>query len=66
MTEKIGMYVEGIAIESTNASVDFRGILGVGVTYSLSQNMVLDLGCNLGLAGEVDDVNVFTGITWRF
>ncbi len=66
VTEAAAMYVEGIAIESTNSSVDFRGILGVGATYSLSENVVLDIGCNLGLAGEVDDVNVFTGITWRF
>lgn len=66
MTEKIGTYIEGIAIESTDSSVAFRGILGLGVTYALTNDVVFDVGVNLGLAGDVDDVNVFTGITVRF
>ena len=38
----------------------------MGATYALTDNLVFDVGVNLGLAGEVDDVNLFTGVTLRF
>jgi len=66
LTEELGAYVEGVAIESTSSDVEFRGILGVGATYGVNENTVLDAGVNIGLAGDADDVNLFTGITVRF
>ncbi|MEO1129324.1 MAG: transporter [Planctomycetota bacterium] len=66
VTNDVGLYVEGIGIVSTDADVDFRGILGAGATYGVSENMVLDVGVNIGLTGETDDFNIFTGITVRF
>jgi hypothetical protein len=66
VTERIGVYCEGISIGSTDHDVDFRGILGVGGTYTIDGNLQLDAGVNIGLAGKVDDVNVFAGITVRF
>lgn len=66
ITDKIGAYVEGVGIASTDADVDYRGLLGVGGTYSITPNVVLDAGVNVGLTGDVDDVKIFTGITWRF
>ena len=66
LTDRLGAYVEGIAISSTDSDVDFQGILGLGITYGISENMVLDAGVNLRLTGDVDDVNLFTGITFRF
>ncbi len=64
--EKFGLYVEGIGIASTDSDVDFRGILGVGATYGLTENMIFDVGVNVGLIGDADDVNLFTGLTVRF
>ncbi len=66
LTDRIGVYCEGIAIGSTDRDVNFRGVLGVGGTYAVNDNLQFDAGVNIGLAGEVDDVNVFTGITVRF
>ena len=66
VSNELGLYVEGIAIASTDSDVDFRGILGAGVTYSITDDVVLDAGVNLGLVGDGDDVNIFTGITVRF
>ncbi len=66
LTDDLGFYVEGIGINSTDSGVGFRGLLGLGSTYSLSDNVVLDAGVNIGLSGDVDDVNLFTGITIRF
>jgi len=66
VAEKTGVYIEGIGISSTDSDVDFRGILGLGTTYELTKNMVLDAGINIGLTGEADEFNLFTGITVRF
>ena len=66
VTDEFGLYVEGIGITSTDSDVDFRGILGVGATYALTANMVLDAGVNIGLIGDTDDINLFTGLTVRF
>jgi hypothetical protein len=66
LTDALGVYVEGIAIESTDSDVAFRGILGCGATYSITDDVVLDAGVNIGLVGDGDDVNIFTGITFRF
>ena len=66
VTGQLGLYTEGIAIFSSNSDVDFRAILGVGVTYEIRKDLILDAGINVGLAGEADDVNLFTGMTIRF
>lgn len=66
VTDELGVYVEGIGITSTDSGVDERGILGLGATYALDGNTVLDAGVNLGLTDDTDDVNVFAGITIRF
>ena len=66
VTDEIGLYVEAIGIASTDSDVDFRGILGAGATYGLTENMVLDAGVNVGLTGDADDVNLFAGMTVRF
>ncbi len=66
VTEKTRTYLEGIGISSTDSDVDFKGILGVGATYDLTKNTILDAGINIGLTGDGDDVNLFTGITIRF
>lgn len=66
VAEKTGVYIEGIGISSTDSDVDFRGILGIGGTYELTKNMILDAGINIGLTGEADEINLFTGITVRF
>lgn len=66
MTDKIGVYVEGIGITSTDSGTDFRSILGLGATYRVSSNMVFDVGVNLGVGGDAEDVNIFSGFTVRF
>lgn len=66
LTDKLGVYVEGISITSTDPGINSRGLVGIGVTYALQDNLVLDVGVNLGLTGNADDVNLFSGITIRY
>ena len=66
ITEALGTYLEGIAIVRPNADEDFTSILGIGVTYEVATDTVLDAGCNFGLEGTADDFNFFTGISIRY
>ena len=66
ITEVLGTYVEGIGILRPDADEDFTSILGVGVTYEVATDTVLDAGCNFGLEGDADDFNFFTGISIRY
>ncbi len=66
LTESLGVYIEGIAVGSTDSATDFRGLLGLGATLALTADLVLDAGVNLGLTGDADDFNFFTGLAIRF
>lgn len=66
VTDTLGVYLEGIAIESADPGVDFRSLLGLGATLALTPDLVLDAGVNLGLTGDADDLSLFTGLTVRF
>lgn len=66
VTDASGLYGEGMAIESTDFDVSFRGIHGCGATYSLTSDIMSDAGVNIGQVGDGDDVDIFTAITFRF
>lgn len=66
LTGEIGLYTEIVGILTTDADADDRAIFGMGFTYALDDDTVLDVGVNIGLTGDADDVNLFSGITVRF
>ncbi len=66
VTDELGFYVEGVGIASSDSDIDFRSILGVGATYGLNDDVVLDAGMTIGLTGDAGDLGIFTGITVRF
>jgi hypothetical protein len=66
ITEALGTYIEGIGILRPDADEEFTSILGVGVTYEVATDTVLDAGCNFCLEGDADDFNFFTGISIRY
>ena len=39
-------------------------IIGFGATYSLSKNLIFDIGLNHRLLGKEDDFNIFSGYTF--
>ena len=53
-------------LASQRGAMNFRGLLNLGATYAIDENVVLDAGVNIGLTGDVPDVIVFSGITVRF
>jgi hypothetical protein len=62
----LGGYVEYVGIASTAPGARYQVLLGLGLTYALSADWVLDAGVNLGLAGGAPDFNPFIGMTVRF
>lgn len=66
ITEQLGSYIEGVGIVSSDGDRDYRAFVGTGATYAINENTVLDAGVNVGLTGNADDFNIFTGITIRF
>ena len=66
VTDTIGLYLEGIGITNSDSDVDFSSILGFGTTYKLTDNIIFDLGTNIGLSGGSDEFNIFSGSSIRF
>lgn len=66
LTEQVGVFLEGIATQSTDPSLGFNGFVGFGATYRPTDNLQFDVGTTIGLTGVADDIEVFAGITVRF
>ena len=62
----LGGYVEFFSEVSTEDEDDWVGTIDVGFTYSLTDDIQLDAGINIGVTQSADDVNPFLGISWRF
>ena len=62
----LGAYVEYIGVISGDADTDYQAIASCGVTYAVHDNLTLDLGSQIGITEDADDLNVFTGMTVRF
>ena len=43
-----------------------QAIFSSGLTYEVNENMVLDVGTQVGLSNTADDATVFAGVTRRF
>ena len=63
---KLGGYVEFFSDISTQRHSGWVGTVDAGLTFSLSENVLLDGGCNFGVTPAADDFNPFVGVTWRF
>jgi hypothetical protein len=59
-------YMEFFSRVSTERDVKWVGTFNTGVIYSLSANLQLSAGVNLGVTRSADDWSPFVGIAWRF
>ena len=62
----LGFYSEIIAIKSNDVDYKVSNIIGFGATYSLSKNLIFDIGLNHRLLGKGDDFNIFSGYTFLY
>lgn len=66
LTEKCGVYFEFFTVSGSAPGFKWQGQLDLGVTYALSPNVQLDLGCNFGVTRSAPDYNPFVGLSYRY
>jgi hypothetical protein len=59
-------YTEFYTRVSTEHGSKWVGITGFGLTYTLSANVQLDTGVNVGVTAAAPNYNPWAGISWRF
>jgi hypothetical protein len=62
----LGVYVEFYSEVSSEQDSAWVGTVDFGLTYGLSKNIQLDAGVNIGVTRSADDVDVFSGVSFRF
>ena len=63
---KLAGYAEFYSSLSAERGAGWVATADLGLTYSLTANLKLDAGVNLGLTRAADDVAPFLGMSWRF
>ncbi len=63
---KLGGYLEFFSVVGNAPGFDWIGQVDVGFTYAVSENAVLDFGCNFGVTKAAPDFNPFVGFSVRF
>ncbi len=63
---QLGGYVEFFSNVSTESGSCWVGTVDLGLTYALAENIQLDAGCNIGITRSADDLQPFTGLSFRF
>lgn len=66
ITDKMGAYFEFVAITSNADGYRWQGQFDTGLTFALSDNRQLDLGCNIGVTKSAPDFQPFIGYSARF
>ncbi len=64
--EKLGAYAEFFSEVSTEQGSRWIGMADLGLTYTLTTNVQLDTGINIGVTKAAPDLNPFVGFSWRF
>lgn len=59
-------YVEFFSAVSTERDAPWVGTFDTGLIYSLTENIQLNAGVNIGVTHSADDWNSFLGLAWRF
>jgi hypothetical protein len=65
ITERLGGYVEVTAAWFDDGT-PWAGTVDGGITFALTENVQLDVGCNFGVTESAPDVQPFLGLTYRY
>jgi len=66
LTKRLGGYVELFTAMGDTPGFKWQGQFDVGLTYAVSDNSQLDLGCNFGFTRSAPDYQPFVGVSRRF
>jgi hypothetical protein len=62
----LGGYIEFFAAVNPKESADWVGTVDVGFTYTITRDIQLDGGVNIGVTRAAEDWNPFVGLSVRF
>lgn len=66
ITERLGGYIELFTVTGDAPGFRWQAQFDAGLTYAVSENVQLDLGCNFGLTDSAPDYQPFIGFSRRF
>ena len=66
LTERLGGYLEFVAVVGTAPGFDWQGQFDLGFTFAASEDVQFDFGCNFGVTRSAPDYQPFLGLTVRF
>lgn len=65
LSERWGSFVEFISVATTRAEASWEGYAKVGVTFAVSDDLILDAGAAVGVNDAAEDFGTFVGFSWR-
>ncbi len=63
LTEKLGMYVESYGLINSNTFPE--NMLDAGFTYSIRNNLQVDVSGGIGISEDAIDNFISAGLSWR-
>jgi len=66
IAKNLGGYIELVAVTGNAPGFRWQGQLDFGLTYAVSADTQLDLGCNFGITRSAPDYQPFIGLSRRF
>jgi hypothetical protein len=63
---RLAGYLELYTLASTESGAGWQATADTGLTFQLSEEIQLDAGINIGLTHAAPDLNVFSGLAFRF
>jgi len=66
LTDRLAFYLEFASTVSTAGDSPWQGQVDTGLTFAVTPDLQLDLGCNFGVTRSAPDYNPFVGISFRY
>ena len=66
VTDRLGAYIELFTVVGTAPGFDWQAQFDAGLTFGVTDDIQLDLGCNFGLTRSAPDFQPFAGLSIRF
>jgi hypothetical protein len=64
LTDNLSLYLELVGIAGQDA--DYQALFDTGLTFAVTENLILDAGVRIGMNRPAPDFGVFTGMSIRF
>lgn len=65
-TSKISAFTEIFFYKSDLTNSKWQNTLDLGISYAINENFVLDMAVNFGVSEYADDINILSGMAYRF